>query len=329
MKNVVLIGYGNIAKKHEIAIQAINSIKLLDVVDPFLNNPGLDSIRVFSSLDEYVKQPNRAHIAAICTPNYLHAQQAIQCMEAGMHVLIEKPMAISKVDAEKIIATSLETDTKVFCVMQLRYSPVVSWLKKLVDQNLLGDIYSIESRCFWNRGDAYYLSTNAGYHWRGKLSKDKGPLYTQFSHFVDIIYHLFGAWEVQHATFNNFNHRENTEFEDSGHVLFKTGNIQGIFSYTTAVFEKNFESTITILGSKGTVSIGGQYFNQIRYCNPTSLPRMDEESLALYNDDKCAGHKMMYKNVLDVLLAKKPITTNALDGLKIVEMIEDVYSLRI
>lgn len=324
MKKVVLIGYGNIGKKHEAAISKLNNLEVQSFVDPTL--PTENS--TYNSIDQYLQSTNLADIASICTPNGQHAEQAIACMKKGLHVLIEKPMAIDKVSAERIIATSLETDTKVFCVMQLRYSPIVVWLKNILKENLLGDIYSIEARCFWNRNESYYKPGNAHENWRGTLHQDKGPLYTQFSHFVDLVYHLIGPWKVNHAAFNNFNHADYTEFEDSGRILFDVNKTAGIFSYTTSVFEKNYESTITLIGSKGTISIGGQYFNQIRYAHPESLPKIDEDALNNYASDRLSGHIAMYQNVLDVLEAKGPITTNAMDGLKVVEMIEDVYALR-
>ncbi len=326
MKKIVLIGYGNIGRKHEAAISSTSEFELQAVIDPV--SVDASNLAFYPDLKSYLASGDVADVAAICTPNGQHASQSIACMTAGMHVLIEKPMAIDKSSAEQIIATALETNTKVFCVMQLRYSPIVSWLKNILDDHLLGDIYSIEVRCFWNRNRSYYVPDGNHHPWRGTLSQDKGPLYTQFSHFVDLVYYLLGAWKVNHAEFNNFNHGEYTEFEDSGRILFSTDKTSGLFSYTTAIYEKNYESTITLVGSKGTISIGGQYFNQIRYAHPEALPAIDQNQLSLYNSDKLAGHIEMYKNVADVLESKKSITTNALDGLKVVEMIEEVYKIR-
>ena len=324
MKKVVLIGYGNIGKKHESAIASINDLMIQAIVDPMI---GIEQNK-YNSLDAFIQSEDEADIAAICTPNGQHADQAIACMKKGMHVLIEKPMAINKASAERVLATALETNTKVFCVMQLRYSPIVVWLKNILSNKLLGDIYSIEVRCFWNRNENYYRPAGQLENWRGSMDQDRGPLYTQFSHFVDLVYYLLGAWKVNAAVFNNFNHQDYTDFEDSGKILFDVGNTSGIFSYTTSVFEKNYESTITLIGSKGTVSIGGQYFNQIRYAHPERLPKINLEALDTYKSDRLAGHVAMYQNVLDALDAKSPITTNALDGLKVVEMIEEVYGFR-
>ena len=326
MKNILLVGYGNIGKKHEAAISRVENLQISSIVDPLA--PVQLEHHVYPDLKKYFDHHSDTDLASICTPNDLHAKQAIACMRDGLDVLIEKPMALTKASAEQIIATALKTNRKVFCVMQLRYSPVIGWLKHMLDKNLLGDIYSIEVRCFWNRNESYYRPGGDVHPWRGSLEKDKGPLYTQFSHFVDLVYYLFGAWKVNHASFNNFSHMHTTEFEDSGHVLFNAGKTAGIFSYTTSVFEKNYESTVTIIGSKGTVSIGGQYFNQVRYAHPATLPEIDKAELIAYNENKLAGHIAMYQNVIDVLDSDESITTNAMDGLKVVEMIEEVYKYR-
>jgi predicted dehydrogenase len=329
MKKVLLVGYGNIGKKHEAAISSLSGIELMGIVDPLHSIHVSDGVRHYQNIESFIESDAKADMAAICTPNGQHASQAMKLMRQGLDVLIEKPMAIDKVSAERVIATALETHTKVFCVMQLRYSPIVSWLKRIIEKEELGDIFSIEVRCFWNRNKSYYKPDGQPNHWRGTVAQDKGPLYTQFSHFVDLIYYLLGAWKINHAEFNNFNHQEYTEFEDSGRILFNVGETFGSFAYTTSVFEKNYESTITILGSKGTVSIGGQYFNQVRYAHPMTLPAVDDEELKAYNKNSLSGHMAMYENVLDVLESKKPITTNALDGMKVVEMIEEVYARRI
>ena len=326
MKNVVLVGFGNIGKKHQAAIDQIGDLNICGIVDPVA--PEQSAYPAFKSLNDFFAHDSNADLASICTPNHLHAKQAITCMEHGLDVLIEKPMALTKTSGERLIASALKSNKNVFCVMQLRYSPVIKWLKGIIDAEALGDLYSIEIRCFWNRNDNYYRPGGKAHAWRGRREQDRGPLYTQFSHFVDLVYYLLGAWKINHAVFNNFNHKDSTEFEDTGQIVFEAGPTAGIFSYTTAVFEKNYESTVTILGSKGTISIGGQYFNQIRHSHPDSLPGIDAKKLADYNENRLAGHIAMYQNVIDVLDSNDSITTNAMDGLKVVEMIEEVYRFR-
>jgi len=152
-------------------------------------------------------------VAVLATPNNLHCAQAIQCLEAGMHVVIEKPMGLRAEECKRVIEVAKRANRKVFCVMQNRYSPPAKWLKEMVGSNRLGKIYQVQVNCFWNRGAAYYAESD----WKGKLAQDGGTLFTQFSHFVDTLFWLFGSLEPISAQFYNHNHKY-LEFEDSGVV---------------------------------------------------------------------------------------------------------------
>ena len=327
MWKTAIIGYGNIGRKHAHVIRESDRFELAAIIDPLRPYDGPEECPYYSTIGEMLKDGTDADILVICTPNSTHADQAIQGLEGGLHVLIEKPMALSKSSAEQILHTAFNTGKKVFCVMQLRYSPLATWLKKLVSESLLGDINLVEIRCYWNRNEHYYHPDTPGSEWRGTLEMDGGPLFTQFSHFVDLIYWLFGEWKVNFANFTNFSHKNNTEFEDTGCIQFSLDDTLGSFIYTTATYNRNYESTITILGSKGTVVIGGQYFDRILHCLPESI-QPDTAEIEHYYGDKLFGHKMIYDNIDSVLTAGNRITTNAMDGMKVVEMIENVYALR-
>jgi len=126
--------------------------------------------------------------------------------------------------------------------MQNRYSPVSQWLKKITNEKNLGDIYLVNVSCYWNRNKNYY----AGADWRGKAALDGGTLFTQFSHYVDTLYWLFGDMKILNANFSNFDHDEMIEFEDTGIFNFTLDQGgMGTFSYTTSCYEKNFESSLT------------------------------------------------------------------------------------
>jgi predicted dehydrogenase len=327
MLKTAIIGYGNIGRKHAQVISESDRFQLSAIIDPLTPYNLPEGCPCYSSIEEMVESGTSADILAICTPNGAHAQQAIRGLESGMHVLVEKPMALTKKSAESVLHTAFNTGKKVFCVMQLRYSPLAIWLKQIIDQKLLGDLNLIEIRCYWNRNEDYYEPDYQGSEWRGKINLDGGPLFTQFSHFVDLIYWLLGEWRVHAAQFNNFSHKINTEFEDTGSIQFRLGETMGSFLYTTATFDKNYESTITLLGSKGTVEIGGQYFDNVIYSNPDKLAPSQSE-IERYVGDRLYGHKMIYDNVDSVLSSGNSITTNALDGMKVVEMIESVYKFR-
>ena len=188
----------------------------------------------------------------------------------------------------------------------------------------------VQINCYWNRDDRYYGKSD----WKGTLALDGGPLFTQFSHFIDIMYWLFGDIENIQAHFDNFKHQKNTEFEDSGfiHFDFVNGGI-GSINYSTAVNDKNFESSITIIGEKGTVKVGGQYMDKVEYCHLEDYEMPELEASNPPNDygdykGSAANHHFVIQNVVDTLQEKSAATTNALEGMKVVEMIERIYHHR-
>jgi predicted dehydrogenase len=163
------------------------------------------------------------------------------------------------------------------------------------------------------------------------LEEDGGTLFTQFSHFIDIMYWLFGDITNIQARFRDFNHQNNTEFEDSGIVSFDfvNGGI-GSINFSTSVANVNLESSLTIVAEKGTVKIGGQYMNEVHYCNINDyeMPTLPEGNPA--NDygaykGSAANHVYIIENVVDTLKGRTKITTNALEGLKVVDIIERIY----
>ena len=266
----------------------------------------------------------------ICTPNGFHADYAIKALEARNHVVLEKPIALTKVDAEKILFKSLSMSKHVFSVMQNRYSPPSVWLKELIDNKTLGDIYMVKLDCYWNRDDRYYKKGN----WHGDAKLDGGTLFTQFSHFIDIMYWLFGDIKNINGNFADFNHKELTDFEDSGVVTFDFINGgMGSLNYSTSVWDTNLESSITIIGEKGTVKVAGQYMNEVVYCHvkdyvlPELAPSNPPNDYGLYKGS-AQNHHYVIENVVDKLIDKGSITTNVLEGLKVVEIIERIYAVR-
>ena len=244
--------------------------------------------------------------------------------------MLEKPIALTKVDAEKILFKSLEMSKHVFSVMQNRYSPPSVWLKEIIDNKTLGDIFTVKLDCYWNRDERYYKKGN----WHGDAKLDGGTLFTQFSHFVDIMYWLFGDIQNIRGNFADFSHKDLTDFEDSGVVTFDFINGgMGSLNYSTAVWDKNLESSITILGSKGTVKVAGQYMNEVSYCHikdyvmPELAPSNPPNDYGLYKGS-AQNHHYVIENVVEKLKDKGTITTNVLEGLKVVDIIERIYNVR-
>lgn len=328
-----VVGSGHIGKRHAEMIGRNQESELVAMCDirpkDELGLNGID-VPVYSSLEQMLKDHPAIDVVNICTPNGLHAEQAIKALDHKKHIVCEKPMGLTKAQCEAVIFKALQVSRQVFCVMQNRYSPPSLWIKEVIDNKVLGEIFMVQLNCYWNRDDRYYKKEG----WKGTKHLDGGTLFTQFSHFIDIMYWLFGDIKDIQAKFNDFTHRHSTDFEDSGIVNFNFVNGgMGCINYSTAIWDKNLESSITIIGSKGSVKIGGQYMNEVEYCHIEGyeMPELPPSSPA--NDyghykGSAANHHYIIENVVNTLKGRTTITTNALEGLKVVEIIERIYALK-
>jgi predicted dehydrogenase len=325
-----VVGCGHIGRRHAQVIAQnpqAELIALIDIKEPAHLKIENFHVPFFSSLNEFLASGIATDVINIATPNGLHAQQAVECLKTGNHVVVEKPFALHKADAEKIIHTALQRHKHVFVVMQNRYSPPAAWLKELIGIGRLGKTYSVQLNCFWNRDEHYYEKDG----WHGRKAIDGGTLFTQFSHFIDIFYWLFGDIKNIQTRLKSFNHKHLTEFEDSGIVMFEFGdNSMGCLNFSTSVWDKNMESSITIIAENGSVKIGGQYMDKVEYCHIKDYEMPQLEAAAQGNDygtykGSAANHEMVIQNVIDVLHGNAPITTNAMEGLKVVDIIERIY----
>jgi UDP-N-acetyl-2-amino-2-deoxyglucuronate dehydrogenase len=328
-----VVGQGHIGKRHAEMIRRNEACELVAVCDILPKEKlGLENIteHFYQNLEDLLKNHPEVEVVNVCTPNGLHSTNALLALDYNKHVVVEKPMALSKADCEKIIHSALHHHKTVFCVMQNRYSPPSVWLKEIVSKNILGDIYMVQLNCYWNRDDRYYKPGN----WKGTQELDGGTLFTQFSHWIDIMYWLFGDVTNIQAKFADFNHKHSTQFEDSGFVSFDfvNGGL-GSINYSTSVWDKNLESSLTIVGSNGSVKVGGQYMDQIETCNIKNytMPQLAETNPA--NDygaykGSANNHHSVIENVVNTLTGKNKVSTNALEGMKVVDIIERIYALR-
>lgn len=326
-----VIGCGHIGKRHAETINRNEEAELVALID---NNTELHSTLqstyshpVFESLAAFTASGMVCDVICVATPNGVHASQTIEAIDAGYHVVVEKPMALTKKDCEAMIYKALQRSRYVFCVMQNRYSPPSEWLKKIVSEGVLGNVYMVNINCFWNRDERYYKPGT----WHGTQKLDGGTLFTQFSHFIDLMYWVFGDIDDIKASFSNHGHKNMVEFEDSGMVSFKFINGgSGCLNFSTAVWDKNFESTMTIIAENGTVKIGGQYMDKVEYCHiknytlPNLQPTNPPNDYGPYRGS-AANHHYVIENVVNVLKGRATITTNALEGLKVVDIIERIY----
>ena len=329
-----VIGCGHIGMRHAEMIQRNPEAELVALCDirPAAELPrkGAESVPFFNTPEEMFAACPDIDVVNVCTPNGLHAEHSLKALENHKHVVCEKPMAITKADCEKIIYKALQVSRTVFGVMQNRYSPPSEWLKEIIENKRLGDIFLVQLNCFWNRDDRYYKKGS----WKGTSDLDGGTLFTQFSHFIDIMYWVFGDITDIQGVFSDFNHQKTTAFEDTGIVNFKFVNGgMGSVNYTTSVYDTNLESSITVIGSKGSLKIGGQYMNEVEYCHiegytmPNLPPVNPANDYGTYKGS-AANHHYIIENVIDTLKGRTIMTTNALEGLKVVDIIERIYSLR-
>lgn len=330
-----VVGCGHIGKRHAEMITRDEKAELVALCDIRPKEElGVEAYPVpfAKNLEELLKIASDVDVINICVPNGLHAEMAIKAIEAGHHVVIEKPMALTLADAERVIYTSLRYRKQVFCVMQNRYSPPSVWIKEMVDSGKLGQVYMVQLNCYWNRDERYYKPGG----WHGDARLDGGTLFTQFSHFIDIMYWLFGdIFDIQ-ARFADFNHKGLTDFEDSGFVNFRFVNGgMGALSYSTAVWNKNMESSMLIVAENGSVKIGGQYMNEVEYCHvkdyemPILAPTNPGNDYGPYKGS-AQNHNFVIRNVVNVLsgMPGEMITTNVLEGMKVVDIIQRIYALK-
>ena len=328
MIKYAIIGCGRIAQRH--AEHITNNGLLVAVCD--INKINADSlalkynVKAYYDLDSLLSDKLDIDVISICTPNGLHAEHAIKSLKSGYHVLCEKPMAIYVADCGAMIQAAEKSNRRLFAIKQNRFNPPVAAVKKAIEDGVLGKIYSVQLSCFWNRNKDYYNNS-----WKGTIDLDGGTLFTQFSHFIDLLYWLIGDVKKTYAITGNFAHKDIIEFEDSGVVAleFYNGAI-GTVNYTVNSFGKNMEGSLTIFAENGTVKIGGQYLNELEYQNIKDFEFKDLPSGNTANNygnyqGSMSNHDKIYENIVDVLNNGGAISTSAFEGLKTVEIIDKIY----
>lgn len=324
-----IIGCGYIAERH---IEHIinhpqgEAVAVYDIDKPTAINFGQTfKTPHFETLEAFLN--SEVQIVCICTPNGSHAQIAIECLKAGKDVLVEKPMATNTADAREIIAVAEKHNRQLFIVKQNRYNPPVAALKELIDTGKLGEIYSVNINCYWNRNADYYKLSS----WKGTKKMDGGVLFTQFSHFIDILYYFFGDVNEVCGRIANKGHNGLIEFEDTGTFNFQLENgALGSLNFTTCAYNKNMEGSITVFAEKATFKIGGKYLNTIDYQETDGfdlkhLPQSAKANNYGYYQGSMSNHDKVIDNVIQTLNHKADIMTGGPEGLKVVEIIEKFY----
>lgn len=315
-----IAGMGRIGQLHADLIRSNPDAELIAYCDPATRTESefcRKEILHFATLSDMYASGICPDVVNICTPNGYHAQQCIEALTNQSHVVCEKPLALTSADAQAMMNVAERMGRNIFCVMQNRYSAPSVWLKNLIDHNALGEIFMVQINCFWNRDHRYYRQGS----WHGNALLDGGTLFTQFSHFIDTLYWLFGDISNISARFADFTHADLTDFEDSGMVNFNlVRGGMGCINYSTAVWDTNLESSMTVIGQYGSVKIAGQYMDRIESCNIQNVCKPQ------FPQSVAPNHRFVIQNVIDTLRGKSRPETTAHEGMKVVDIIERIYA---
>lgn len=261
-------------------------------------------------------------VVSICTESGYHAKHAIDCLNAGKHVLVEKPMALSAADADEMIRLAKEKKLKLGVCHQNRFNPPIQKLRRAIEEGRFGKIINGTARILWNRNDDYYKQAP----WRGTKELDGGTLMNQCIHNIDLLQWMMGS-EVEriHAERDTF--LRDIEMEDFGAILirFKNGSI-GIVEGSACVYPKNLEETLSIFGEKGTVVIGGLAVNEIKTWQFADERDYDKEDESTKVDSVYGkGHTPLYKDFIDAINEDREPLINGEEGKKALEIILKAY----
>lgn len=325
--NIALVGCGRIAKNHFQSIeQHENRLVLTAVCDTdeaAMRSASMQyGVDGYNDIDELLRYAN-ADIVSLCTPSGLHAMQAIKVAESGRHVLTEKPMATCWQDGLRMVDACDKAGVHLFVVKQNRLNATLQLLKRTIEQERFGKIYMANINVFWTRPQEYYDQAS----WRGTRELDGGAFMNQASHYVDLLHWLLGPVQSVQAMMGTLARR--IETEDSGvvNVRWQNGAV-GSVNVTTLTYPKNYEGSITILGEKGTVRIGGIAVNEIQHWEfADSHPDDEQIKSATYKTTSVYGfgHPLYYDNVISTLQGTATPMVDGREGLTSLELLIAAY----
>lgn len=330
-----ILGCGRISYKHvEALIHNCDLAELVAVCDLIEENAIARKIQyenqlqgsevlVFSRYEDMFNQCD-IDVVAIATESGYHAAHALVAMEKGCHVLIEKPMALSVEDAQKINQIAKEKGLKVCVSHQNRFNPPIQKLRRAIEEGRFGRIINATARILWTRDENYYKQAP----WRGTKALDGGTLMNQCIHNIDLLQWMMNSdVERVHAERGTF--LRNIEMEDFGALLlrFKSGSI-GIVEGSACVYPKNLEETLSIFGEKGTVVIGGLAVNEIKVWQFEDSKDYDQDEFETEVDSVYGkGHTPLYLNFIEAIQENHEPLVNGEEGIKAMKIILDAYNV--
>ena len=324
---IALAGCGRIATNHFGAIERhADRVELVDVCDVNDQAAGAATSRTGArghrSLGEMLAN-TAADLVVLTTPSGLHPAQTIAVAESGRHVMTEKPMATRWHDGLQMVRACDTAGVRLFVVKQNRRNATLQLLKKAIEKNRFGRIYSVAVNVFWTRPQAYYESAK----WRGTWEFDGGAFMNQASHYIDLLEWLVGPVESVMAYTGTL--ARNIQVEDSGVAALRwRSGAMGTLNVTMLAYPKNMEGSITILGEHGTVRIGGVAVNEISHWEfADDQPEDAEVKHANYETTSVYGfgHPLYYDNVIQTLRGEAEPETDGREGLKSLELLVALY----
>ena len=322
-----LLGCGRISGNHFKAIAAHSEdIELAAVCDSdpqALSRASADhGVPGYATLDQMLASSD-LDLVGICTPSGQHSSQAQKVARAGVHVVTEKPMATRWQDGLEMVRVCDECGVRLFVVKQNRRNATLQLLKKAIDQKRFGRIHMVHINVFWTRPQEYYDSAR----WRGTWELDGGAFMNQASHYVDLLEWLIGPVADVQAMTGTL--ARDIEVEDSGvlNLRWRSGAL-GSMCVSMLTYPKNLEGSITILGEKGTVRVGGMAVNEIEHWEfdearpeDASIQDASYETTSVYG----FGHPLYYENLVKTLRGESEAATDGRDGLKSLELLIAAY----
>jgi UDP-N-acetyl-2-amino-2-deoxyglucuronate dehydrogenase len=324
---IAIVGCGRISKNHFGSIEKhVDELELAAIcdIDPVVLSGHAEKYKVPSYRDiEKMLEKEQLDLVALCTPSGIHPDQAVLAAKHNVHVMTEKPMATRWNDGVRMVKACDEAGVRLFVVKQNRRNTTLQLLKRAVTEKRFGKIHMVHLNVFWTRPQSYYDQGNG---WRGTWEFDGGAFMNQASHYVDLLDWLIGPVEKVQAMMST---TRDIEVEDTGvlNVKWRNGAL-GSMSVSMLTYPKNLEGSITILGEKGTVRVGGVAVNDIQLWQ-FEEPKDYDQQIQSANYETTSvygfGHPLYYKNVIDVLRGNAEPETDGREGLKSLELLIAAY----
>lgn len=324
---MAIVGCGRISKNHFNSIEKhgaeIELAAICDVDRSVLAEHAKQfGVPAYRDMEDML-QHEQIDLVALCTPSGIHPSQTVIAAKHGVHVMTEKPMATRWNDGVRMVRACDEARVRLFVVKQNRHNTTLQLLKRAITEKRFGKIHMVHLNVFWTRPQSYYDQGNG---WRGTWEFDGGAFMNQASHYVDLLDWLIGPVEKIQAMMST---TRDIEVEDTGvlNVKWRNGAL-GSMSVTMLTYPKNLEGSITILGEKGTVRVGGVAVNDIQLWDFDESCDYDQQIQTASYDTTSVygfGHPLYYKNVIDVLRGNAEPETDGREGLKSLEVLIAAY----